>query len=94
MELFQVFSHGSIKIRAENVQRHRYHLQALHSLLGNHLAGKMEILHAPIDNNPSWYRNGIPWAHIPKLPVQPNSVFQMGISAGAEEVLKAIQSTP
>ena len=27
----------------------------------------------------SWYRNGIPWAHIPKLPVQPNSVFQMGI---------------
>ena len=29
----------------------------------------------------SWYRNGIPWAHIPKLPVQPNSVFQMGISA-------------
>ena len=41
----------------------------------------------------SWYRNGIPWAHIPKLPVQPNSVFQMGISAGAEEVLKAIQAT-
>jgi hypothetical protein len=41
----------------------------------------------------SWYRNGIPWAHIPKLPVQPNSVFQMGLSAGAEEVLKAIQAT-
>ena len=56
MELFQVFSHGSIKSRAENVQRHRYHLQALHSLLGNQLAGKMEILHAPIDHNSTTYQ--------------------------------------
>ena len=51
-----MFSHGSIKSRAENVQRHRYHLQALHSLLGNQLAGKMEILHAPIDHNSTTYQ--------------------------------------
>ena len=56
MELFQVFSHGSIKSRAENVQRHRYNLQALNSLLGNQLAGKMEILRAPIDHNSTTYQ--------------------------------------
>ena len=51
-----MFSHGSIKSRAENVQRHRFNIQALHSLLGNQLAGKMEILRAPIDHNSTTYQ--------------------------------------
>jgi hypothetical protein len=37
-----------------------------------------------------WYRNGVPWDKIPKLPPQPNSVFQMGVSQGAAHILQTM----
>ena len=51
MDAFTVFSHGTIPQRAEKLQRHRYRLQAFHAAIGNHLAGRREILHYPLDNN-------------------------------------------
>jgi len=36
-------------------------------------------------------RNGIPWDKIPKLPPQPNSVFQMGVSKGAAHILQTMR---
>jgi hypothetical protein len=38
-----------------------------------------------------WYRNGVPWDKIPKLPPQPNSVFQMGVSQGAAQILQTMR---
>ena len=51
MDALTVFSHGTIPQRAEKLQRHRYRLQAFHAAIGNHLAGRREILQYPLDNN-------------------------------------------
>ena len=51
MDALTVFSHGTIPQRAEKLQRHRYRLQAFHAAIGNHLAGRREILGYPLDNN-------------------------------------------
>ena len=47
MDALTVFSHGTIPQRAEKLQRHRYRLQAFHAAIGNHLAGRREILQYP-----------------------------------------------
>jgi hypothetical protein len=51
MDALTVFSHGTIPQRAEKLQRHRFRLQAFHAAIGNHLAGRREILGYPLDNN-------------------------------------------
>ena len=38
-----------------------------------------------------WYREGIPWRLKPVLPKQPNSVFDMGLTQGAKEILRLLK---
>ena len=59
-----------------------------HQLLADFLTKPVTGPHfAKLD---AWIRCGLPWADRPILPPQPNAVFDIGVTAGADKFLQTI----